>query len=164
MPTFKHLFVPVDTDVTGDRALAEQLVDGAADLARELSARLTLVHIALPVVEPGVLPVEGYSTAIRAMSDVLEARNAAASRALAELKQRAEKRGAATETLLVTRGGSVPERIVDSATERGADLIVLATHGRGGVSRLVLGSVAERTAHLAAREHGPAVLLLPAGA
>lgn len=163
MPTFKHLLVPVDTDVTGDQPLAEKLVDQAADLAKAFGARLSLVHIALPVVEPGVLPVEGYSTAVRAMSDVLEARNAAASRALASLKDRADKRGALTETQLVTRGGSVPERIVDTAVERGADLIVMATHGRGGVSRLVLGSVAERTAHLAARERGPAVLLLPAG-
>ena len=118
----------------------------------------------MPVVEPGVLPIDGYTVAYRAMNDVLEARNAAASRALSALKERSEKRGASTDTMLVTRGGSVPERIIDAAVERGADLIVLATHGRGGVSRLVLGSVAERTAHLAARASGPAVLLLPAGA
>lgn len=164
MSTFKHLIVPVDTDVTGDLPLAERLVDAAADLARALGAKVTLVHIALPVVEPGVLPVEGYSAAYRAMSDVLEARNAAASRALTTLKERSAARGAPTETMLVTRGGSVPERIIDAAEERGADLIVMATHGRGGVSRLVLGSVAERTAHLAGRDRGPAVLLLPAGA
>lgn len=164
MPTFQHLLVPVDTDVTAERELAEQLVDGAADLAKALGAKVTLLHVALPVVEPGVLPIEGYSVAYRAMNDVLEARNAQANRGLASLKERCERRGAATETALVTRGGSVPERIIDAANERGADLIVLATHGRGGVSRLVLGSVAERTAHLAARGRGPAVLLLPAGA
>lgn len=164
MPAFKNLLVPVDTDVTGDRALAERLVDGAADLAKALGAKVTLAHVALPVVEPGVLPIDGYTVAYRAMNDVLEARNAAASRALSALKERSEKRGASTDTMLVTRGGSVPERIIDAAVERGADLIVLATHGRGGVSRLVLGSVAERTAHLAARASGPAVLLLPAGA
>ncbi|MBI1947359.1 MAG: universal stress protein [Deltaproteobacteria bacterium] len=164
MATFKHLLVPVDTDVTGDRPLAEHLVDAAADVAKALGAKVTLAHVALPVVEPGVLPVDGYSVAYRAMNDVLEARNASASRALASLMERCGQRGVATETMLITRGGSVPERIVDAAAERGADLIVLATHGRRGVSRLVLGSVAERTAHLASKNGGPAVLLIPAGA
>lgn len=164
MATFKHLLVPVDTDVTGDHALAEKLVDAAADLAKTLGAKVTLAHVALPLVEPGVLPVDGYSVAYRAMNDVLEARNAAASRALAALMERCGQRGVATETMLVTTGGSVPERIVDAAAERGADLIVLATHGRRGVSRLVLGSVAERTAHLASRNAGPAVLLIPSAA
>ncbi len=163
MSSYQHLLVPVDTDVTADGALAELLVDAAADLARALGAKVTLVHVALPVVEPGVLPVDGYTAAYRAMNDVLEARNAAANRALAALVERCAQRGARAESMLVTRGGPVPERIVEAATERGADLIVLATHGRRGVSRLVLGSVAERTAHLAAREQRAAVLLIPAG-
>lgn len=40
--------------------------------------------------------------------------------------------------------GSPPREIVDYGTEEGCDLIVMGTHGRSGVDRLLLGSVAER--------------------
>ena len=41
------------------------------------------------------------------------------------------------------------ETIVDTATEEGADLIVIGTHGRTGLTRLVIGSVAERVVRIA---------------
>ena len=46
MPTFKHLLVPVDTDVTGDQPLAERLVDQAADLAQALATGTVLGAVA----------------------------------------------------------------------------------------------------------------------
>jgi nucleotide-binding universal stress UspA family protein len=144
----KHLFVPVDADVTGDRALAESLVDVAGDLASLLDAKVTLAHIALPVSQPTVPSMDAHGEAYRAMLDVLEARNAAAARTLGELKARVVARGRPCETSLITVAGNVPELIVSSATNAGADLILLATHGRRGVKRVVLGSVAERVAHL----------------
>lgn len=154
----KHLFVPVDADVTGDRQLADQLVDAAADLASAFDARVTLCHVALPVVTSPVPPVDSFGEAYRAMSDVLEARNAAAGRTLTELKERVARRGRPVEVALVTKPGSVPELIVEAAQSAKADLIVMTTHGRKGLKRLVLGSVAERAAHIA----GLPVLLLPA--
>lgn len=153
----KHLFVPVDADVTADRDLANQLVDAATALASSLDARVTLCHVALPVVTSPVPPVDSFGEAYRAMSDVLEARNAAAGRTLAELKERVAARGRSVDVTLVTKAGSVPDLIVEAAQGAKADLIVMATHGRKGIRRLVLGSVAERTAHLA----GLPVLLLP---
>jgi nucleotide-binding universal stress UspA family protein len=154
----KHLFVPVDADVTGDRELAIDLVDAACDLAARFDAKITLCHVALPIVTSPVPPIDSFGEAYRAMADVLEARNASAGRVLAELKQRAEERGRSAEMLLVTKAGSVPDLIVESAESAGADLIMMATHGRRGLKRLVLGSVAERTAHLA---NGPVLLLPP---
>ncbi len=153
----KHILVPVDADVTGDKLLAEELVDAAADLANKLDARLTLIHVALPAASPAVPPVDTFGEAYRAMLDVVEARNAAAARTLEALKEHAQRGGRNCETHLVTRAGNVPELIIDTAKELGADLIVVATHGRRGIRRVVLGSVAERTAHLSPVP----VLLLP---
>lgn len=64
------------------------------------------------------------------------------------------------EPLIVTADSTegVAERIVRAAREFNADLLVLGTHGRRGVRRLVLGSVAEQTVRLA----GLPVLLVPA--
>lgn len=153
----KHLFVPVDADVTADRDLANQLVDAAADLASAFDAKITLAHVALPVVTSPVPPVDSFGEAYRAMADVLEARNASASRTLSELKDRVAGRGRPVEVVLVTKAGSVPELLVEAAGEAKADLIVMATHARKGIKRIVLGSVAERTAHIS----GLPVMLLP---
>ncbi|MCS6849086.1 MAG: universal stress protein [Anaerolineae bacterium] len=52
------------------------------------------------------------------------------------------------------------EAILDVAAEEGADLIAMATHGRGGISRFLLGSVADRVVRHA---HAPVLLVRPAG-
>ncbi len=59
-----------------------------------------------------------------------------------------------TETSLVF-ADSVPDGIVETATELGADLIVVATHGRTGIARFVIGSVAERVTR-----HAPCSVLV----
>ena len=55
--------------------------------------------------------------------------------------------GLAAKALL--RTGVPHEAIVEAAREEGADLVVIGTHGRGGVDRLLLGSVADRVIRLA---------------
>jgi nucleotide-binding universal stress UspA family protein len=62
---------------------------------------------------------------------------------LDELLARAKSAGEAARHELV---GEPAERIVAKAREVGADLIVLGTHGRGGIERILLGSTAERVA------------------
>jgi len=55
--------------------------------------------------------------------------------------------GIAVQTRIAT--GSVAEGILDVADEEGADLIAMSTHGRGGLSRFLLGSIASRIVHYA---------------
>ena len=152
----KHVLVPVDADVSGDKALADGLVDDAADLASAFDARITLVHVALPVSSPAV-PPEAEGPAYRAMLHVLDVRNQAAKRALEALAKRVIARGLTCDSALVTDPGNVPELLLSTAERIGADLVVIATHGRRGMKRVVLGGVAERVAHLAKVP----VLLLP---
>jgi nucleotide-binding universal stress UspA family protein len=59
----------------------------------------------------------------------------------------ARKKGATVRPVI--RTGSPPEQIVELATSEHADLVVMGTHGRGGVSRVLLGSVADRVIRLA---------------
>lgn len=157
----KHLFVAVDADVTADPAIARLLVEAATELARTFGARVTLCHVALPVVTSPVPPVDSFGEAYRAMSDVLEARNAAASRTLDELTEHMRAQGVTADAVLVTRSGNIPELIGEAAVASGADLMMLATHARRGIQRLLLGSVAERTVHLAPL---PLLLLPPSRA
>ncbi len=63
---------------------------------------------------------------------------------LADLKQRLAARNLAVDTVVAE--GIAAQAIVDLAEERGAAAIVMATHGRGGLGRLVLGSVAAQVA------------------
>jgi nucleotide-binding universal stress UspA family protein len=55
--------------------------------------------------------------------------------------------GIAVQTRIAT--GAVAEGILDAADEEGADLIAMSTHGRGGLSRFLLGSIASRIVHYA---------------
>lgn len=63
-------------------------------------------------------------------------------RALDELRARAEERGVAVETSV--REGDPAAAVVDAVEDVGADLVVMGTHGRSGVERILIGSVAER--------------------
>ena len=65
--------------------------------------------------------------------------------AVEELEQRATSAGVTTKSEIVDEDRSVHRSVLESADDRGCDLIVMGTHGRTGVGRLVLGSVAEQT-------------------
>jgi nucleotide-binding universal stress UspA family protein len=153
----KHILVPVDVDPQADRPLADRLVDDACAFAKLAGARLTLLHVPVPVLSPMSPPVDLMSEAYRSMLDVLEARNAYAGRALKQLEARARAAGVTTATLMKNHAGNVAQTIVDVARDERVDLIMITTHGRRGLKRVLLGSVAERTSHLA----GVPILLLP---
>jgi nucleotide-binding universal stress UspA family protein len=115
----------------------------ALDLARANRARLTLVHVYSTVIP---LMGEGYATAQvydRWLADI----RADAQRRLKRLVAQAKKRGVRAKGLILE--GLPHERIVRAARSTRADLIVLGTHGRTGLGRVFLGSVAARVVTLA---------------
>lgn len=108
----------------------------ALDLARRDGARLVVLHVMMPP-SPFVgdeLPGSWLELEARARRD--------AERRLAAAVSQAERAGIATTGTLVK--GAPAEVIVRVARREGADLIVIGTHGRSGLGRLFMGSVAAR--------------------
>ena len=115
----------------------------ALDLAQANRARLTIVHVYSTIVP---LMGEGYVTAQvydRWLADV----RTDAQRRLRRLLARAKKSGVRAKGLLLE--GIPHDRIVRAARSTRADLVVLGTHGRTGLGRVFLGSVAARVVTLA---------------
>jgi nucleotide-binding universal stress UspA family protein len=129
----RHILHPTDFSPASSAAFTKALV-----LARDAKALLTIVHILNPSV---VLPVDGY-VAPRVYDDIQRAAETHARKKLAVLLARARRAGVRAKTALVE--GLAAERIVAVARRNRADLIVIGTHGRTGLARLMLGSVASR--------------------
>ena len=153
----KHILVPVDVEPNADRALAEHLVDDACAMAKRTGARLTIAYVSLPSFGPTAVPIDAMSAAYRSMLQVLEEIEASATNELSRLETRAKNLGVVAASRMVRATGRVPEAIVREAERERCDLIMLTSHGRRGVERFLLGSIAERTAHLSTIP----VLLLP---
>jgi len=114
----------------------------AVDMAKANRARLTVVHVMAP---PSLaLPGEGYVSP--ALYESLESSaRAQANKRLAKVVARAKIAGVRANVLLLE--GVPHERIARAA--RRADLLVIGTHGRSGLAKLFLGSVASRLVTLA---------------
>jgi len=114
----------------------------AVDMAKANRARLTVLHVMAP---PSLaLPGEGYVSP--ALYESLESSaRAQANKRLAKVLARAKTAGVRANVLLLE--GVPHERIARAA--RRADLLVIGTHGRSGLAKLFLGSVASRLVTLA---------------
>jgi len=113
---------------------AEQALDYAIALASKLGARVYLLNaIALPTF--GVVPELGVGPTSTMIDGIVSDNQQALDKLIAA------KAPMKIHTLM--RTGDPRDLIVDTAAEVGADLIVMGTHGRRGVTRALLGSVAE---------------------
>jgi nucleotide-binding universal stress UspA family protein len=129
-----HILVPLD----GSR-LAEAVLPEAVALARHASARMTLVRIVPPVALPDAGAFGGAATD----PAVLEAQRSEAARYLEEVARRFAGEGIGMGTS-ASVSWSAAAGVLDTAKEVDADLIAMATHGRGGWQRVALGSVADK--------------------
>ena len=116
----------------------------AVELARTNRAELLVVHVLSPVVP---MAGDGYVSP-RVYADIEASARAAAGKQLARLVARATRAGARVKSLLLD--GIAHEQIVRAARSRRADLIVIGTHGRTGLAKFFLGSVAGRVVTAAA--------------
>ncbi|MBV8082541.1 MAG: universal stress protein [Candidatus Eremiobacteraeota bacterium] len=133
MPVFTSLFVPVDGSEPSDAATALAL-----RLAADQKAALTFVNvIETNKILASVMPGQGFADPAPA----IDALRAAGKQMLADAVSKAQTAGVKAASQLL-EGDCVP-CIVSMAQQSGADLIVIGSHGRGGLTRLVLGSVAE---------------------
>jgi nucleotide-binding universal stress UspA family protein len=129
-----HILVPTDFGPASDAALAI-----ARNLAGQYGARLSMLHVLTSPEATGVWTPEVF------MPASAEARERLTREAQERIESSltAEDRTRSDVTILI-RIGSVAEHILDFSREREVDLIVMGTHGRRGLSHLLLGSVAEQ--------------------
>ena len=124
---YQCILCPVDLDDSSASALQE-----ASAIARLCKATVWLLH----VVKINPLATEGF-----VLAELEESQSRHAQTLVSELANRSLS-DVDYEIKIVI--GEPAERILALAGELGADLLVMATHGRHGIPRLVLGSVAEK--------------------
>lgn len=137
---YERILVPYDGSATSDKALAE-----AVRLAKPCSSRLRLIHVVDPL-----LHVSGFETGATYTRQILPGLLAAGMELLRKAREPLEAQGVDVESELIQSGGERVARIVvEQAESWKADLIVLGTHGRRGIDRVLMGSDAEQVARTA---------------
>ena len=132
---------------------AECALPYAAQLARQSGARLVCLYVVEPMMPPvGYAPVAEPLPAV----DVSEQLQQSAARELPKLATRTECAGLDVEELIVH--GEAASEIVRVAAERAVDLIVISSHGRTGLGRMLFGSTAESVVRHA---HCPVLVVKP---
>lgn len=137
MPPISRILLATDFSKS-----AEPATELAIQLARQLSARLTLLYVYFAPLYMGP-----FGDAYIMQPDLAAKLRADGLRALEQLSQRVSEAGVAVD--VVAMEGLVSDVILEVATSRSVDMLVMGTHGRTGFKHLLLGSVAERVVRLA---------------
>ena len=132
----KHILVATDFSNCSKHAL-----DVAVDLAQAFDAELTLFHA-------WEIPSYSYGGELYIPGDLVTPIEEAAKAQLERAKQALAARYAKTTAML--RSGQPWEEVLSAAEASHADLIVIGTHGRRGLRRALLGSVAEKVVRTSA--------------
>lgn len=139
---YAHIVVPLDGSADSERALPH-----AQGLAKAFGATLHLIQVVSRSEEVDLARSSGDSIAAAGYTqDVAEqlinARIARADHYLKEVKSRLTSEGIAVEAAVLQ--GSASDNITKYVEDKGGDLIVMSTRGRGGIQRFLLGSTTDR--------------------
>ncbi len=147
---FKKILVPLD----GSR-LSEAILPHVSQLAKSSGAEVVLLRVATVQVQamsyPGVYPLPPYALAPAPERDLH-------AEAEGYLQRVAFDYFPDQNVSMQIVGGPTADNILEMASTLGVDLIAMTTHGRSGVSRMVMGSVADE---IVRRSHLPVLLLRP---
>jgi len=141
----RSILLPTDFSECANYALPY-----ATSLARSAGASIICVHVIEPVV-----PTVGYTGIAEPLpiADLSEQLEDSATRELPKIARHEECAGLNVEEVIVH--GDAASEIVRVAKERGVDLIVISSHGRTGLGRILFGSTAE-----AVVRHAPCPVLV----
>ena len=135
---FRQVLVAVDGSATANRGLK-----AAIGLATDLHATLGIVHVIDGLAGVSYVGDMGYVPA-DFVDKMLDDLRKSGTRILARAQATARDSGVESKTVLAeTRGGTVADTILAEARKLRADVIVLGTHGRRGLRRVLMGSDAE---------------------
>jgi len=143
---YRHILIPTDGS-----ELAEQAVTNGLSLAKSLGAKVTVIIVEEPnwpvVSEPKVrqsFVEHGAPSDFRRYTEEInkQIKNYAA-RALNRVADAAKQAGVPCDTVQV-RDVQPYQAILATSADKGCDLIVMASHGRSGLSAVVLGSVTNK--------------------
>ena len=145
-----EIMIPLDGS-----PLAEAALEPATELARLWDAEISLVQVVRPIIlsEPNLTFPSSYSDQATAI------RRDLAQDYIKDVAERVRESGLRSTGIAVI-GGAVSQTLIDLASPERVGLMVVATHGRGGLKRLVLGSVADK---LIRGANVPVLVIRPAG-
>jgi nucleotide-binding universal stress UspA family protein len=126
---YDTILVPTDRSDAATKA-----VEGGIALAERFDASLHVISVA-----------EYNSYPIQIQSELSSDLGQQAEATLSEVRSQSAQTGVDLTTQVIESDKSVHEGIIDYSTDHDVDLIVMGTHGRTGLNRLILGSTAERT-------------------
>ena len=133
---YRRILIPVDGSDTANRAVV-----AALQMARENGGRIRLIH---------ALDELAYLSGYEYSADLLKSARAEGSRIIEDAQLMAQSAGVPADGKLVeTAGRRLGELVAEEARDWEADLVVVGTHGRRGMSRILLGSGAEQVLRLA---------------
>jgi nucleotide-binding universal stress UspA family protein len=127
---YKHILIPTDGS-----ELSERAIEQGVTLAKSSHARVTGITVFPTFHTFAVTPMMVTDTAEQYRKDC----QAYGEKYLGVVERAAAAAGVPCETVQATRAHPY-EAIIDTASEKGCDLIVMASHGRKGVSAVLLGS------------------------
>ncbi len=139
----------VGIDLSGS---TEKVVRQAEEIAKALSARVWLLHVAMP--EPADYYIAGsgpdsvgIEVNTQSYRDALAKKFHREHQQVQEIADRLRKQGLDTTALLVE--GEEVEAVLNEASKLDADMIIVGSHGRGAMYQLLVGSVSEGILHKA---------------
>ena len=139
---YKKILLPIDgSDISA------QTANSGISFARQIGAEIVVLNVTQPF--STLVGFDGVAASY-AISDVdyEEAARREAEEYLKPVMDRAETAGVKAASAIVSNY-NVADGVVEAAKEHGCDLIYIATHGRSGLSRLLLGSVTSKVIQLA---------------
>jgi nucleotide-binding universal stress UspA family protein len=128
---YRHILIPTDGSELAERGVAQGLA-----LAKSLGAKVSIIFVVEPFSE-----VTGR--VLEAVATYAELRREQATSALDRAATAAKEAGVSCETIQV-ENGQPHQAIISAAEDKGCDLIAMSSHGRSGLSMLLIGSVANK--------------------
>lgn len=130
---YTHILIAIDGSELANKGLEQGLA-----LASRLKSQVTVVTVSEPM-SSGYDDIYGWSGAQGVVSDYKQAMQEQAEKILKAAEARATEAGVSIASQHVS-GRYAADGIIDAARTKGCDLIVMASHGRRGIGRLLIGS------------------------